>query len=98
MVSSGNLILIFVGLETSSLSLYTLIALNNRNKSIEAAVKYFTMGALGSGFFAFGAALFYLSSGSVEISQIISSASYSQNNIILLLGCVFMILGGKSLR
>lgn len=91
MVSSGNLILIFVGLETSSLSLYTLIALNNRNKSIEAAVKYFTMGALGSGFFAFGAALFYLSSGSVEISQIISSASYSQNNIILLLGCVFMI-------
>jgi len=48
MVSSDNLILIFVGIETASLSLYTLIALHNRSNSYEAAVKYFTMGALQS--------------------------------------------------
>jgi len=51
MVSSDSLILIFVGLETSSLSLYTMIAMHNRMVSIEAAVKYFTMGALAAAFF-----------------------------------------------
>ena len=53
MVASDNLILIFVGLETASLALYTLIAMHNRSKSFEAAVKYFTMGALAAGFYSF---------------------------------------------
>ncbi|BCD67438.1 NADH-quinone oxidoreductase subunit N [Nitratiruptor sp. YY09-18] len=70
MVASDNLILIFVGLETASLALYTLIALHNREKSFEAAIKYFTMGALAAGFYAFGAALFYGLTGSVEIYKI----------------------------
>ncbi|NPA84366.1 MAG: NADH-quinone oxidoreductase subunit NuoN [Epsilonproteobacteria bacterium] len=70
MVASDNLIMIFVGLETASLALYTLIALHNRMKSFEAAIKYFTMGALAAGFYAFGAALFYGLSGSVEIYKI----------------------------
>ena len=70
MVASDNLILILVGLETASLSLYTLIALHNREKSFEAAIKYFTMGALAAGFYAFGAALFYALTGSVEIYKI----------------------------
>ena len=70
MVATDNLILIFVGLETASLSLYTLIALHNREKSFEAAIKYFTMGALAAGFYAFGAALFYGLTGSVEIYKI----------------------------
>jgi len=70
MVASDNLIMIFVGLETASLSLYTLIALHNRMKSFEAAIKYFTMGALAAGFYAFGAALLYGLSGSVEIYKI----------------------------
>ncbi len=70
MVASDNLIMIFVGLETASLALYTLIALHNRTKSFEAAIKYFTMGALAAGFFAFGAALLYGLSGSVEIYKI----------------------------
>jgi len=48
MVATDNLILIFVGLETSSLALYTMIAMHNRSKSFEAAVKYFTMGALAA--------------------------------------------------
>jgi len=70
MVSTDNLILIFIGLETSSLSLYTLIALHNRHNSFEAAVKYFTMGALAAGFFTMGSAILYGVSGSLELYQV----------------------------
>ena len=72
MVSSENLILIFIGLETASLALYTMIAMHNRLKAIEAAIKYFTMGALAAGFYAFGALLFYALTGSVEINTIVA--------------------------
>ncbi len=70
MVASDNLILIFVGLETASLSLYTLIALHNRSNSYEAAVKYFTMGALAAAFFAMGSAVVYALTGSVELYKV----------------------------
>ncbi len=70
MVATDNLILIFVGLETASLALYTLIAMHNRDKSFEAAVKYFTMGALSAAFFSLGSMVFYALTGSVEINQI----------------------------
>jgi len=70
MVATDNLILIFVGLETASLSLYTLIALHNRSNSYEAAVKYFTMGALAAGFFAMGSAVIYALTGSVELYKV----------------------------
>ncbi len=70
MVASDNLILIFVGLETASLSLYTLIALHNRANSYEAAVKYFTMGALAAAFFAMGSAVVYALTGSVELYKV----------------------------
>ncbi|MDY0116213.1 MAG: NADH-quinone oxidoreductase subunit NuoN [Sulfurimonadaceae bacterium] len=78
MVASNNLILIFVGLETSSLALYTLIAMHNRDKSFEAAVKYFTMGALAAGFFAFGAMILYALTGSIEIDQIAAVLTTNQ--------------------
>lgn len=93
MVATDNLILIFVGLETASLALYTLIAMHNRSKSFEAAVKYFTMGALAAGFFAFGSMVFYALSGSVEINQIASAlAADGYANIgYLLVGVVFML-------
>jgi len=70
MVASDNLILIFIGLETASLTLYTLIAMHNRDRSFEAAIKYFTMGALAAGFFVFGAMILYALTGSVEIHKI----------------------------
>ncbi len=70
MVASDNLILIFVGIETASLALYTLIALHNRNNSYEAAVKYFTMGALAAGFFVMGSAIIYALTGSIELYQV----------------------------
>ncbi len=93
MVATDNLILIFVGLETASLALYTLIAMHNRDKSFEAAVKYFTMGALAAGFFSFGSMVFYALTGSVEINQI--AAVLEANNYadigFVLVGVVFLL-------
>ncbi|MDA7817081.1 NADH-quinone oxidoreductase subunit NuoN [Sulfurimonas sp.] len=93
MVSTDNLILVFVGLETASLALYTLIAMHNRDKSFEAAVKYFTMGALAAGFYSFGAMVFYALTGSVEINQIasvLSDNNYADIGFVLV-GVVFML-------
>ncbi len=70
MVASDNLILIFIGLETASLAMYALIAMHNRKKSFEAAIKYFTMGALAAGFYAFGSLVLYALTGSVEMHKI----------------------------
>lgn len=70
MVVSDNLIMIFIGLETASLSLYTLIAMHNRAKAFEAAIKYFSMGALAAGFYTLSSLIFYAITGSVEIHQI----------------------------
>jgi len=93
MVATDNLILIFVGLETSSLALYTLIAMHNRDKSFEAAIKYFTMGALAAGFYSFGAMVFYALTGSVEINQIakiLESNGYVDIGFVLV-GVTFML-------
>lgn len=93
MVATDNLILVFVGLETASLALYTLIAMHNRDKSFEAAVKYFTMGALAAGFFSFGSMIFYALTGSVEINQIaeVLSANGYQDIGFVLIGVVFLL-------
>lgn len=93
MVATDNLILIFVGLETSSLALYTLIAMHNRDKSFEAAVKYFTMGALAAGFYSFGAMIFYALTGSVEIHHIaaVLDANGYADIAYVLLGVTFML-------
>jgi NADH-quinone oxidoreductase subunit N len=98
MVSSDSLILIFVGLETSSLALYTMIAMHNRMVSIEAAIKYFTMGALAAAFFVFGSMILYALTGSLELGEIsrilveqdfFNTANFS-NYVMLLVGFVFM--------
>ena len=93
MVATDNLILIFVGLETASLALYTLIALHNRSKSFEAAVKYFTMGALAAGLYAFGAMIFYAVSGTVEIHNMaaVFAADGYANLSYILVAVVFML-------
>jgi NADH-quinone oxidoreductase subunit N len=93
MVSSDSLILIFVGLETASMALYVMIALHNKSNSLEAAIKYFTMGALATAFFAFGSMIFYALSGSVElgvISQVLVESEFA-NYPIILVGVVFMM-------
>ena len=93
MVASDNLILIFIGLETASLALYTLIAMHNRKKAHEAAIKYFTMGALAAGFFVMSSLIFYTLTGSVEIHQIADglAARNFEPLTAILAGTVFMI-------
>ena len=94
MVSSDSLILIFIGLETGSLALYALIAMHNRQKSLEAALKYFTMGAYAAGMFAFGSLIFYGLTGSVEISTIktVLEANNFEHIWLVLLGTTFMLV------
>lgn len=93
MVSSDSLILIFVGLETASMALYTMIAMHNRANAIEAAIKYFTMGALAAAFFAFGSLIFYALTGTVELEKIgtVLVASNFENYPLILLGIVFIL-------
>ncbi|RAX59282.1 NADH-quinone oxidoreductase subunit N [Helicobacter monodelphidis] len=88
MVATDNLILILIGLETSSLALYTLIAMHNRETAFEAAIKYFSMGALAAAFFGFGAMLIYVSTGEFQISRIISSVHSPE---LLFVGMLFIL-------
>jgi len=93
MVASDSLILIFIGLETASLALYTMIAMHNRKKAHEAAIKYFTMGALAAGFFVMSSLIFYALTGSVEIHQIaeVLAAKNFEPLVGILAATVFMI-------
>jgi len=95
MVSSDNLILMFVGLETASLSLYTLIAMHNTRDAHEAAIKYFTMGALAAGFFLMGSAAIYATTGSVElyeVSKILQTQADKAGFMMGVLGGVVLML------
>jgi NADH-quinone oxidoreductase subunit N len=93
MVASDNLILIFVGLETASLALYTLIAMHNTPGSHEAAIKYFTMGAMAAGFFVMGSAAMYAVSGSVELFDVAKVLQQRMGEA----GIAFPIIGGAVL-
>ncbi len=71
MISSKNLLLMYMGLELLSLSLYALIALNRDDKkSNEAAMKYFVLGALASGLLLYGMSMLYGYSGSLDLYTI----------------------------
>ena len=85
MVSSTSLILIFVGLETASLALYPLIAMHNTKPSHEAAIKYFTMGAMAAGFFAMASAVIYGVTGTLELDLVakVLSAKMNEPGILL---------------
>lgn len=93
MVSSDNLILILIGLEIASLSLCVLIAFNDENTGIEAAIKYFVMGVLASAFYVLGAMFFYLATGNIEIHNIIAFIYQSnfEPSLLLIVGFIFMI-------
>ncbi|MDR1912095.1 MAG: NADH-quinone oxidoreductase subunit NuoN, partial [Helicobacteraceae bacterium] len=99
MVSSENLIVILIALECASLALYTLISMHRRDKSLEAAIKYFTMGALAAGMLAFGAMLLYAATGSVnigEIERILVANGFSNLPLILVASAFF--IGGLGFK
>ena len=98
MVSGHNLLTLYLGLEIMSLSLYALIATaRDRASAIEAALKYFVLGAIASGLLLYGMSMIYGISGSLDISQISSFASAStlgsQQTLILNFGLVFLVIG-----
>ena len=94
MVSAGDLIALYMGLELQSLALYVVASLRRDSvKSTEAGLKYFVLGALSSGLLLYGASLIYGFSGTTLFSGIIGAAGEGHIPIGLLLGLVFMLSG-----
>ena len=95
MISSKNLLLMYMGLELLSLSLYALIALNRDDKkSNEAAIKYFVLGALASGLLLYGMSMLYGFSGSLELYTIGNVIQTQEiNSELLVFGLVFIVVG-----
>ena len=92
MVSSNNLIGLYLGIELQSLSLYVLASLNRDSvKSTEAGVKYFVLGALSSGLLLYGCSLIYGFTGSTN--YYIIAENFDSRNLGLLFGLVFILIG-----
>jgi len=95
MVSSSNLVIIFLGLEVLSISSYALAGLKRKDeKSSEAAIKYFLLGSFASGFFVYGLALLYGASHSTDISSIINYFKASPElSLMASIGLGLVIIG-----
>ena len=95
MISGSNLLIIYLGLELMSLSLYALVALRrDHTQSTEAAMKYFILGALASGFLLYGMSMLYGASASLDLGNIIKyGMSATADRTILVFGVVFVVAG-----
>ncbi len=98
MVSGYSLLTLYLGLEIMSLSLYTLIAIaRQRAVAVEAALKYFVLGAISSGLLLYGMSMIYGISGGLNISDIAAFASNSdlssREALIINFGLVFLVIG-----
>ncbi|MEL6799322.1 MAG: NADH-quinone oxidoreductase subunit NuoN [Pseudomonadota bacterium] len=94
MVSAGDLMTLYMGLELQSLSLYVVASLRRDSaKSTEAGLKYFVLGALSSGLLLYGASLTYGYAGTTLFSGIISVVNAGDVPLGLLIGLVFLITG-----
>ena len=95
MISGNNVLVIYLGLELMSLALYALVALRRDNVgATEAAMKYFVLGALASGFLLYGISMLYGATSSLDLSEIAKiSASVTANKTILVFALVFIVAG-----
>ncbi len=95
MISGNNFLIIYLGLELMSLSLYGLVALRREHAiSTEAAMKYFVLGALASGFMLYGISMLYGATGSLDLTKVaVAAASGMANKPVLVFGLVFMVAG-----
>jgi len=92
LISAGDLISLYLGLELMSLALYVVAASNRDNaKSNEAGLKYFVLGALSSGMLLYGASLVYGFTGTVSFAGIAATAKIG--NVGLVFGLVFLLAG-----
>jgi NADH-quinone oxidoreductase subunit N len=96
MVSAGDLIALYLGLELQSLALYVLAAFRRDSlRSSEAGLKYFVLGGLSSGMLLYGASLIYGFTGSTSFPVIakVATAATAAQNIGLIFGLVFIMVG-----
>lgn len=95
MISANNFLIIYLGLELLSLALYALVALRRDHAvSTEAAMKYFVLGALASGFLLYGISMLYGATGTLNLNEMArAAASPTANKTILVFGIVFLVAG-----
>ncbi len=95
MISANNLLVVYLGLELMSLSLYALAALRRDHAmATEAAIKYYVLGALASGFLLYGMSMIYGGSGSLDIPEIAKAiAGGGADRTVLVFGVVFIVAG-----
>jgi NADH-quinone oxidoreductase subunit N len=95
MISANSFLTIYLGIELLSLSLYALVALRrNHAVSTEAAMKYFVLGALASGFLLYGMSMIYGATGTLDLPLVADKlASGQADRLIMVFGTVFLVAG-----
>ena len=95
MISGSNFLVIYMGLELLTLSSYALVALRRDNATAsEAAMKYFVLGALASGFLLYGLSMMYGATGSLDIASVFKAInSGNVKHQVLVFGLVFIVAG-----
>jgi NADH-quinone oxidoreductase subunit N len=95
MISGNNFLTLYLGLELMSLSLYAVIALRrDAAQSNEAAMKYYVLGALASGFLLYGISMLYGATGTLDLNEVFKAvASGRINDVVLLFGVIFIVAG-----
>ncbi|MEQ6437412.1 NADH-quinone oxidoreductase subunit NuoN [Comamonas sp. w2-DMI] len=95
MISGNNFLVIYLGLELLTLSSYALVALRRDHAtSVEAAMKYFVLGAMASGFLLYGMSMLYGATGSLDIGEVFKAINSGQiKHQVLVFGLVFVVAG-----
>jgi NADH-quinone oxidoreductase subunit N len=95
MISANNFLLVYLGLELLTLSSYALVALRRDHAvSTEAAMKYFVLGALASGFLLYGLSMMYGATGTLDVNKVFSAVNSGLINAnVLTFGLVFVVAG-----
>ena len=95
MISANHLLLVYVGLELMSLSLYAMVAVDRNNiLSTEASIKYFVLGAIASGLLLYGFSMLYGATGGLSLKEIATAlADPQRDRHLALLGLVFVVAG-----
>jgi len=95
MISGNNFLVLYLGLELLTLSSYALVALRrDHTVSVEAAMKYFVLGAMASGFLLYGMSMLYGATGSLDIGQVFKAINSGEiKHQVLVFGLVFVVAG-----
>ena len=95
MISGNNFLVLYLGLELMTLASYALVALRRDNEvAVEAAMKYFVLGAMASGFLLYGMSMIYGATGSLDIGQVFRAINSGEiRHQVLVFGLVFVVAG-----